>query len=67
MTAEIINLRRARKSRARLEKAAGAAKNGAALGRTRQERLKEESDRTRLQKELDGKKLGGSPPDIEPR
>jgi hypothetical protein len=55
--AEIINLRHARKTRARNEKAEKASEKRRVHGRSKAERLSEEQERKRLEQELDGKKL----------
>jgi uncharacterized protein YdaU (DUF1376 family) len=54
MTAEIINLRQARKRRARDLKDAQAAENRARFGRTRSEREREELTQARAARTLDG-------------
>ncbi len=54
MTAEIINLRQARKRRARDQKATQAEENRARFGRTRAEREQEELAQTRAAQVLDG-------------
>jgi hypothetical protein len=59
MSAEIVNLRRARKEKARAAKAESAAQNRAKFGRTRAEREKEAADKARIARELDGAKLPG--------
>ena len=55
--AEIINLRQARKARAREEKAEKASEKRRVHGRSKAERLGEEQERKRREQELDGKKL----------
>jgi hypothetical protein len=55
--AEIINLRHARKTRARNEKAEKASEKRRVHGRSKAERLSEERERKRRAQELDGKKL----------
>ena len=55
--AEIINLRHARKTRARNEKAEKASEKRRIHGRSKAERLDEEQERKRQEQELDGKKL----------
>mgnify|MGYP004545886671 CR=1 FL=1 len=52
--AEIINLRLARKARARVEAEAQAAANRVLHGRIRQEKLAARLDRERQQRSLDG-------------
>ena len=53
MTADIVNLRKARKAKARLDKERLAAENRAAFGRTKGQRLVEQLDRERARKALD--------------
>jgi hypothetical protein len=55
--AEIINLRHARKTRARDEKAEKASEKRRVHGRSKAERLSEERERKHRELELDGKKL----------
>lgn len=55
--AEIVNLRRARKSRARSDKEARASENRTRFGRTRAEREAEAAASTQVTRELDGHKL----------
>jgi hypothetical protein len=55
--AEIINLNRARKDRAKAEDKARAAANRAAHGRTRGQKQSAETDRDRAARLLDGQKL----------
>ncbi len=59
VVAEIVNLRQARKRRARQEKAAKAAENRRAFGRSKAERTSDEAEREKLQSTLDGQKLEG--------
>lgn len=59
MSAEIVNLRRARKEKARLAKAEQQAQNRARFGRTKAEREKEALEKARSVRELDGAKLPG--------
>ena len=54
--AEVINLRQARKHKAREEKEITAAANRARFGRTKAERLREAQEAARTERELDGKK-----------
>lgn len=54
MSAEIINLRQARKQRARDRKSAEAAENRARFGRSKAERVVEELSRARAEQALDG-------------
>lgn len=55
--AEIINLNRARKDRARAEDKARAAANRAAHGRTKGQKQAADMDRDRAARLLDGQKL----------
>ena len=57
--AEIVNLRRARKQRARNEAEALAEQNRISFGRTKAERTATEQERSKAQRELDGHKLPG--------
>ena len=52
--AEIINLRRARKQKARQAAADGAASNRVRFGRTKTERMNEAAERARISAVLDG-------------
>lgn len=54
--AEIINLRNARKQKARADKEAQAAQNRALFGRTKAEKLKQASERALADKHIDGHK-----------
>lgn len=54
MTAEIVNLRMARKRRDRAGKESASAENRARFGQTKAERTREEAERARRQRELDG-------------
>ena len=54
--AEIINLRRARKLKAREAAADGAASNRARFGRTKTERMNEAAENARIATMLDGAK-----------
>jgi hypothetical protein len=65
VSAEIINLRQARKQRAREDKAARAAGNRARFGRSKAEREREEQAQTRAQQALDGH-LRAPPSDATP-
>ncbi len=59
--AEIVNLRRARKDRARAGKEAQAADNRTRFGRTKAEKAEAEAERARAEIGLDGKKLEDDP------
>lgn len=63
MTAEIVNLRLARKARDCQQKDRKAASNRAAFGRTKQQRLEDEQHRKRQARTLEGKQLDRSPSD----
>ncbi len=54
---EIVNLRRARKGKARAEKDARAAGNRVRFGRTKVEKRESEAESRRVEKKLDGKKI----------
>ena len=56
--AEIVNLRRVRKDKARAAKDARAADNRARFGRGKAEKRATEAERDRANSGLDGKKLG---------
>jgi hypothetical protein len=53
---DVINLRRARKQKARTAKEAEAAARRAAFGRKKADKRREEAERRRAETELDGKK-----------
>ena len=57
--AEIVNLRRVKKARAREDSAAEAAANRAKHGRTAAQRASEDRQAARQDRVLDGAKLGG--------
>ncbi|MFC5503686.1 MULTISPECIES: DUF4169 family protein [Hyphomicrobiales] len=63
--AEIINLRRVRKQRARQEAEQQAQQNRITFGRTKAERSLTEAERDKAARTLDGHRLA-SPPDDEP-
>jgi len=54
--AEIVNLRRARKRKARVEKEAQAAENRVRFGRRRAAKRQSDLERERVARDLDGKK-----------
>lgn len=56
--AEIINLRSVRKARARRDAAAQAAVNRAASGRTKEEKQAAKREAARIDRTLDGARLG---------
>ncbi|OYW66507.1 MAG: hypothetical protein B7Z40_11195 [Bosea sp. 12-68-7] len=62
--AEIVNLRRARKQRARQEAEQQAQQNRIAFGRTKAERSLTQAERDKAARALDGHHL--APPDDEP-
>lgn len=55
--AEIVNLRRARKTKARAAAAKQADVNRAKFGRTKRERVQSETNSARAAREIDGKRL----------
>jgi hypothetical protein len=57
MPAEIVNLRRVRKAKARGEKERQAAQNRAAFGRTKAERLQSQAEEARLRAQVEGHRL----------
>lgn len=61
MSADLINLRLARKRKARAEADAAAAEARARHGRTRAEKLSDSADRTRAAADLDRKRLDEKP------
>ena len=54
--AEIINLRRIRKQKARADKEEQAAQNRALFGRTKAEKLKQAAEKAQADKHIDGHK-----------
>ncbi len=64
--AEIVNLRRARKDRARAAKDARAADNRTRFGRGKAEKRATEAERGRAEAGLDGKKLADDPAPGDP-
>lgn len=54
--ADIINLRSARKQKARADKEAQSAQNRILFGRTKAEKLKEAAEKARAEKHIDGHK-----------
>ncbi|PLW75529.1 DUF4169 family protein [Cohaesibacter celericrescens] len=63
--ASIINLRQARKSKARVEKEQRAESNRAKFGRTKAEKAKQNSESDKLNRHLDGHKLTTAPADSD--
>ena len=59
MSADIVNLRKARKAKARADKEREAASNRAAFGRTKGQRQLEELDKARARKALDAAQREG--------
>jgi Domain of unknown function (DUF4169) len=55
---DIINLRRARKAKTKVERDRNAEANRAMHGRTRVERTQSEAEKRRSDRELDGHRLG---------
>ncbi|WP_113155613.1 DUF4169 family protein [Nitratireductor sp. OM-1] len=58
---ELVNLRQRRKQRARAEKEQRAAENRILHGRSKAERMRDESDRSKTIAQLDGHRLTGRP------
>lgn len=56
MTAEIVNLRQARKAKARADKERQAAQNRVLHGRNKGQRHEDAADKERIRRELDGAK-----------
>ncbi|MFZ5782808.1 MAG: DUF4169 family protein [Pseudomonadota bacterium] len=56
--AEIVNLKRARKDKARREREEQAAANRRLFGRTKDKKAADADDKQRAQREIDGKRLG---------
>ena len=59
MTADVINLRRARKAKARGEREGVAAANRAAFGRSKTEKTKDDAERERASRILAGHRRDG--------
>ena len=55
--AEIINLKNARKQKARADKETQAAQNRVLFGRTKAEKLQQAAEKARAEKTVDGHKL----------
>lgn len=66
MTAEIVNLRRARKQRARQDAEAQAQQNRISFGRTKAERSLAEAERDKAARALEGHRLPGEDPEPQP-
>ena len=66
MTAEIINLRRARKAKARADRATKAEENRVRFGRTKAERKKTEAETLSSRRRLDAHKRDTERPGEEP-
>ncbi len=65
--AEIVNLRRARKEKARAAKDAGATENRTRFGRNKAEKREAEAEQVRAKTALDGTKLADGPgPQVPP-
>ncbi|TCP61285.1 uncharacterized protein DUF4169 [Rhodovulum bhavnagarense] len=58
MAGGVVNLRAARKARARAEKRAKGDENAAKHGRTKAQRAREEADATRARSQLDAHRRG---------
>ncbi|MCR6672657.1 DUF4169 family protein [Devosia ginsengisoli] len=54
--AEIINLRNARKQKARADKAVQAAQNRVLFGRTKAEKLRQEAEKAQAERHIEGHK-----------
>ena len=63
MSADIVNLRKARKAKQRAEKESAADANRLLFGRTAAERKKTDADREREQSRIDGHRLDDSYPE----
>ncbi len=61
MTAEIVNLRKARKAKARADKEQRAAENRAVHGRSKAEKARDMQAKVRIARELDGARRDGRP------
>ena len=59
MPADIVNLRRARKARARAQREEAAAGNRRAFGRTKAEKRKDATERERSERHLEGHRRPG--------
>lgn len=66
MSAEIVNLRRARKQRARDEKAKQSAENRLQSGRPKHERRRRQADQEQDLREHEGNRLIGDPNSRKP-
>ncbi len=60
MTADIVNLNKARKQKARADKEARAAENRVRFGRTKAERAATTAERARTDKSIDGARRTGA-------
>ncbi|WP_421997097.1 DUF4169 family protein [Reyranella sp.] len=54
---DIVNLRRARKDKARRERAVEADANRRRFGRTKAQKAEDEAERERVQRDVDGKRI----------
>ena len=63
MSADIVNLNKARKAKARTEKKAQAAENRVRFGQSKAERVKRDAETELADRRLDGIKRGLSPSD----
>ena len=64
---EVVNLRRARKARARGDRETQAAANRAAFGRTKAEKVATATDQARGERALDGARLSDPAPPADRR
>lgn len=65
MSGDVVNLRQARKRKARAEKDAQAQRNRAEFGRTKAEKAVTSAEQARRERDLDGKHLPDAPQDQE--
>lgn len=62
MSAEIVNLNRARKAKARVDREAAAAENRVRFGRSKAEKEAERQEKRLAERHLDGHRRDGDPP-----
>ena len=65
MSAEIVNLRKARKAKARAGKEAQAAEHRALFGRSKTQRERDAIEKEKLRRQLDGARRGGTDDDAQ--
>lgn len=66
MAADIVNLNKARKRKARIERDAQAAENRVRFGRSKAERLRDAAERQRSAREIEGaRRHSGKPADAD--